>query len=203
VATHIAYGLEITVVDARQDTSRPWYKPPRYTGPAAAATRLGEIEMTSIRQAVRDILARIGAGTRGASRIGRLNFLDHGSCQGFEMGDDYVSMQTLPSHAMEFAKLTPHFGPGAIVHLQHCNIGQYPLLVAALAQVFAVPVYAGTGLHNPVLRMNYGAPGEWPEDYIRGNPDGTVTQNAGRPSIIDPGDAIVPVPFLGPIRIDL
>ncbi|MGH6928532.1 MAG: hypothetical protein ACREEV_09470, partial [Dongiaceae bacterium] len=59
------------------------------------------------------------------------------------------------------------------VHLQHCDIGINKELLAALAKIWDVPVYAGTGAHNPVYRFNRG-------DYVRADPNGWV-RRAGRP----------------------
>jgi hypothetical protein len=52
--------------------------------------------------------------------------------------------------------------------MQNCNAGKNQAVIFALAAVIGVPVYAGTGAHNPLLNINFG-------DYV------PVTQTA--PSI--------------------
>ena len=66
------------------------------------------------------------------------------------------------------------FDQSGFVHLQNCEIGNNEKLLAAFARIINVPVYAGTGSHNSVLRLNTG-------DYVRANPDGSISRNVARP----------------------
>lgn len=175
-------AIEVTVVDDRVDPSRsPWwlwplspggallYDMPRFTGPLAAATRTGEVYMTSVRTMVANVLGKIGE-----RKMSRLNIVDHGNETGMQFGDDWINSDTLAGHESELRKLRGRFSAGGFVHVQHCNVGQDRDLIVALARIFDVSVYAGTGAHNPVVRVNYG-------DYVRGDPDGTYATDVDRP----------------------
>jgi hypothetical protein len=164
--------MEVTAVDDRVDPGAWWFIP-RYTGPMAAATRTGEIAMTSVSSMVAGVLTEIGDGTPSARQISRLNILDHGNTTFIEVGDDRLSNATVAAFASELGRLRGKFSSGGYVHLQHCEAGGNRTLMTTLAGVFGVPVVAGTGLHNPVLRANYGS-------YVKAYPDGRYeTYNLG------------------------
>jgi hypothetical protein len=108
-------------------------------------------------------------------RMVRLNVMDHGNAHAIEIGSDQlVSPADVARVAGTLGRLRPHFASDAIVHMQNCKAGQNRQLVCALAASLGVPVYAGTGLHNPLLGFNFG-------DYVRCDPGGAFTPNVGRP----------------------
>jgi hypothetical protein len=108
------------------------------------------------------------------SKISRLNILDHGNKNGIQIGNDWVDMMSLKSFHKDLFKLKPYFGSKSFVHLQHCNIGQNKKFVAELSKILGVPVYAGTGKHNPVYRFNTGV-------YVKCLPKGVCEIDVDRP----------------------
>jgi hypothetical protein len=161
--------VEVNAVDARQEPSTPWYAPWRYTGPLANFFR-GDITMTDITSMVKNIVALLSGRT-----MHRLNVMDHGNEHGVEIGDDWLaSPADVAPHAGTLGRLRPHFASGAFVHMQNCRAGQNRGIICALSAAFGVPVYAGTGLHNPLIGFNFG-------DYVRCEPSGAYNPDAGRP----------------------
>lgn len=136
-------------------------------GTMSALTKIGEVYMTDVESMVANV--RKQAANRP---IRRLNIDDHGNEFGFWLGDDFISMDTLPNYRQQLGQL--QFTSDGFVHLQHCKIGQNIPMMRALALVFGVPIYAGTGKHNAVYRINLGI-------YVRVDVDGTVHRDVGRP----------------------
>jgi hypothetical protein len=160
----------VNAVDARQERSTPWYAPWRYTGPLANFFR-GDVTMTNISSMVSNVIAFLNGRS-----MHRLNVMDHGNSSGAEIGDDWLgSAADVATHAGTLSRLRPRFASGAIVHMQNCRSGQNQGLICALASAFGAPVYAGTGLQNPIYGFNLG-------DYVRCDTSGTFNPNAGRPS---------------------
>ncbi len=141
-------SVVVTVVDDRADPG-PWYRLSRFTGPMAAATRIGEVYMTSAQTMVDNVL-----GAVGTEKIRWLNILDHGNPRGLQLGSDWVSMATVGIYEPTLRRLAGHFTPNATVHLQHCEIGNNDALMRTLARFWGCKVRAGRGLHNPVYRVN-------------------------------------------------
>ena len=165
--------VEITVVDDSD-----------IVGWAASATRTSEVYMQDVGSMVNNILRALRVYTYSRvctpndrityNRMSRLNILDHGNPDGIEIGSDWITTASLSTYRITLALLSGNFAPGGFVHLQHCNAGQNRVLLLELARTFGVPVYAGTGKHNPVYRFNTGS-------YVRANPDGSFDADAGRP----------------------
>jgi hypothetical protein len=65
-------------------------------------------------------------------------------------------------------------GENGFVHLQRCNASQNRLPLIEFAKTSNVPVYAGTGAHNPLYRFNC-------DEYVQANRDGSFDWNVGRP----------------------
>lgn len=167
-------AVEINAVDARQETRLPWYVPWRYTGPITNFFR-GDVTMTDTVSMVTNVLAFL----RGR-KIHRLNIMDHGNKDGVEIGHDWMETPAdVATHAGDLGRLTSSFGSGAFVHMQNCHSGKNQPLICALARAFGTPVYAGTGPHNPLLGFNFG-------DYVRCEPSGAFTPDAGRPQTPTP-----------------
>ncbi len=177
-------GAQINVIDESS-----------VTGWVAAAFRTDEVYMSDVNSMVDNVIQCLQemrpyrlscvpvpftpvcapAITRGAApRISRLNVLDHGNEDEIEFGDDVIDIATLPTFQAKLHQLRSYFETDGFVHLQHCDAGQNETLLLRLAQVFGVSVYAGTGAHNPVYRVNFG-------DYVRADPDGTFHKNVDRP----------------------
>lgn len=151
------YGIDIAVIDDSD-----------FVGFAASATRIDEVYMHDVKSMVANVLNK-----KGKYEIRRLDILDHGNDYSFQIGDDWISPKTLAKFQPELSKLRGQFSTHGFVHLQHCDIGMNKELLAALAKIWDVSVYAGTGSHNPVYRFNTGK-------YVRADPNGWV-RPAGRP----------------------
>ncbi len=132
-------GVTVTVVDDSD-----------FVGWVAAASRTGEVTMTSPQSMVDAVIAEADG-----EQIAHLNILDHGNAETFQLGDDWVGLGNIAGLEPVLSQLTPHFAEGASVHLQHCNIGQNHELLIELAQIWGVSVYAGTEKQNPLIRSNY------------------------------------------------
>jgi hypothetical protein len=163
-------GQEITVVDDSD-----------YVGYAASMVREGEIYMTDVTSMVANVLAALrkhyrncAPGRAEYNTMSRLNILDHGNKNVIEIGTDRIEASNVSSFEPALKKLRGRFDKGGFVHLQHCEIGQNRALLTALARIFGVSVYAGASYQNPVYRFNFG-------DYVRADPNGTFTQDVGRP----------------------
>ena len=153
-------GMEITVVDDSD-----------YVGWLASATRIDEIHMTNVESMVNNVVKR--ANSQGA-KIRRLNVLDHGNDSGIEIGEDWITVSTLPQFTPHLGRLKGHFHSSGFTHFQHCNVGSNHELLKKLSSILGVPVYAGTGKHNPVYRFNFG-------QYDRCIPSGKCEADVGRP----------------------
>ncbi len=151
-------GLELTAVDDRD-----------LVGWLASATRWWEVSMHDTHSMVEGILER--AGRRP---IRRLNIIDHGNPHGFQLGDDWITANNLSQYADILERLRGRFTSDGFVHLQHCQAGQNQELLCQLASILGTAVYAGRGLHNPVLRFNLA-------DYVLAHPDGRFQSCHRRP----------------------
>ena len=151
-------SVDITAIDASG-----------IVGFLAAATRLGEVEFSDVQSLDRGVRARAGAGS-----LRRLNILDHGNPDGIELGRDWITVTSLPIYRLLLGQLSELFVPGGFVHLQHCGAGQNHGLLCAMSAIIKVPVYAGTGKHNPVYRFNLGR-------YERCIPSGNCESDVARP----------------------
>jgi len=123
-----------------------------WVGYFAAATRIGEVEFSDVKSLVSRVRAR--AGARAGLR--RLNIVDHGNSSGLALGNDWITVTSLPTYRPLLEQLAELFNQNGFVHLQHCEAGQNHALLGAFSAIVKVPVYAGTGLHNPVYRFNWG-----------------------------------------------
>jgi hypothetical protein len=130
----------ITVIDSSDHVG--WF---------ASAVRIGEVYMTDVPSMVSAVIQKAGK-----IPIDRLNILDHGNEDGIQIGEDWIDEEKLPSFRDTLYKLNGKFSGNGFVHLQHCKAGNNFKLLGELAGIFGVPVYAGTGLHNPVYRFNTG-----------------------------------------------
>lgn len=141
-----------------------------FVGFFAAAARFGEVEFSDVRSLVDGVRARAGIAT-----LRRLNILDHGNSSGIELGRDWITVSSLPVYKLLLSRLSGLFVPEGFVHLQHCDAGQNHALLCAFSVIVNVPVYAGTGEHNPVYRFNLGR-------YERCVPSGNCESDVARPS---------------------
>ncbi len=147
---------------------------------AAGATRIGEIYVINAGDMVTKVLSAAGSNS-----ISRLNILDHsldtstklktGAVKsiGIKIGSDVINEYNVGSFK-SFSLLKGRFTQSGFVHLQHCDIGQNQALLKRLAATWAVPVYAGTGAQNAVIRINTG-------DYVRCDPNGICEIDVDRP----------------------
>lgn len=140
-----------------------------FVGFLAAATRWGEVEFSDVDSLVRGVRARVGSAS-----LRRLNILDHGNARGLELGKDWITAASLSLYRQRLSLLSGLFTSGGFVHLQHCDVGQNHALLSAVSAIFNVPVYAGTGKHNPVYRFNFGR-------YERCVPSGDCESDVTRP----------------------
>jgi hypothetical protein len=165
------YGVDIAVVDD-SDTM----------GFAASALRTGEVYMSDLKSMVANVLKK-----KGNYKIRRLDIIDHGNPDWFQIGKDRIGLQRqlslevikkykvydLWDIAPELSKLRPAFEHWGFVHLQHCKIGQNKELMVELSKLLNVSIYAGTDYHRPVIRRQDG-------DYMRADPNGAYYK-VGRP----------------------
>lgn len=151
------YGMDIAVVD--DGDANGWLSP---------ATGVCEIYMSDVKSMVANVLRQ-----KGPYQIRRLDIIDHGNDHSFLIGDDWISPDTLEKFRPELSKLKGHFSAGGFVHLQNCDIGMNGELLVALARMWGVSVYAGTGDHRSDIRYQSGR-------YVRADPNGSV-RPAGRP----------------------
>ncbi|HKO52173.1 MAG TPA: DUF4347 domain-containing protein [Polyangiaceae bacterium] len=151
-----------------------------YVGWSASALRENEIYMVNVPSMVANVIAalriysRVCTPTVQYNKISRLNILDHGNEEGIELGQDWVTMRTLPRYEASLRQLRGRLEAGGFVHVQHCHAGKNRGLLVALARLWGAAVYAGTGYHNPIYRINYG-------EYVRAEPNGQVTSGVARP----------------------
>lgn len=122
-----------------------------FTGWMESATRLGEHEMTDV-----DSLVRVVVQAAGTKKIGRLNIFDHGNPQGFEIGTDWITRQTLPRFSARLGTFRGMFAPSGYVFIGACEVGQNRPLLQDLADLWGIKVVSGTGKQNNVYRMNVG-----------------------------------------------
>jgi hypothetical protein len=116
------------------------------------------------------VVARADGG-----KIHRLNIADHGTANGCWFGKDYIYDGNFERYAQYLAKVAPYLTKTAIVHLQHCMVGQNTDLMRMFAMIFNVRVYAGTGIDaGAPFNNNTG-------DYVGCTPAGTMFKEVRRP----------------------
>lgn len=167
--------MEITVIGDKSGV----------VGWIAGAVRTGEIYVANVGDMVAKVLSAIGT-----NKISRLNILDHrakttttltkkgvvvgtATSIGIKIGSDVINEYNVLNFKSLWL-LKGHFTDNGFVHLQQCDVGQNQELLKKMAANWAVPVYAGTGAHNPLLRINYG-------DYVRCEPNGVYQADVARP----------------------
>jgi hypothetical protein len=150
--------IEVTVIDGSD-----------VVGWMAGFFRIGEVYMTNVTTMVKNVLKALDK-----HRILRLNILDHGNQNGIQIGNDWITTQSIARYRPVLTRLRGRFAANGFVHVQHCNAGQNLNLIRALAATFGVPVYAGTGAHNPIYRFNLG-------DYVKCDSKGKCKTTVGRP----------------------
>ena len=151
--------MEITVIDDRS-----------IAGWLGSFTRTGEVYMTNAQNMVVNVLNKAGT-----NKISRLNIIDHGNKTLMRLGDDVVTAENVGTFSTTLGLLRGYFTSTGFVHLQHCMIGESWVLLGKLAKIWGVSVYAGTGIHNSVYRINF-----WGH-YVKSDPNGVFHPNAGRP----------------------
>ncbi len=152
------HGMDIAVVDDSD-----------FYGTLSSAFRANEIYMKDVKSMVANVLKK-----KGTYKIRRLNIIDHGNTRSFQIGGDWISLETLKDFKSELSKLKGQFVASGFVHLQHCDIGMNRELLAALAKLWNVSVYAGEGDYRAYLRVQSGK-------YVRADPNGKVYYD-GRPN---------------------
>ena len=119
-------GVGITAVDDSD-----------YVGWAASAVRENESYMVSVTTMVANLIAALRVYGRVCTpvvqyhELSRLNLLDHGNEEGIEIGDDWVTMSSLPRYEATLRQLRGRFDQGGFVHVQHCHAGQNRSLLAS------------------------------------------------------------------------
>lgn len=151
-------GMDIAVIDDSD-----------LYGTFASMTRTEEIYMKDVKSMVANVLKK-----KGSYKIRRLDVIDHGNPRTFQIGGDWIGLESLAKFEGELSKLTGQFVASGFVHLQHCDIGMNRPLLAALAKLWGVSVYAGEGKHRAQIRHNTGK-------YVRADPNGKVYYD-GRPN---------------------
>ena len=136
----------------------------------------GTVTMTDINTMVQNVIDRLQFFRKFNKnrKMSRLNILDHGNENSMEIGGDTLDEKNIDRFSKVLSLLKGNFAQRGFVHLQNCDIGKNEKLLAAFARIVIVPVYAGTGYHHGVLRLNTG-------DYVRADPGGTISRDVGRP----------------------
>ncbi|MBL8250794.1 MAG: DUF4347 domain-containing protein [Candidatus Competibacter sp.] len=136
----------------------------------------GTVTMTDTNTMVQNVIDRLQFFRKFKKnrKMSRLNILDHGNENNMEIGSDTIDEKNIDRFSKVLSLLKGNFDQGGFIHLQNCHIGNNEKLLAAFARIVNVPVYAGKGYQNSILRVNTG-------DYVRANPDGTIDKNAHRP----------------------
>ena len=149
-------------------------------GWVAGAVRAGEIYAVNVADMVTKVLSAVGI-----NKISRLNILDHskkvstslktGTVKsiGIKIGSDLINEYNV-SGFKHLSLLKGRFAGDGFIHLQHCDIGINQDFLKKLAASCAAPVYAGTGAHNSLLRVQYGK-------YVRCEPTGICQIDVVRP----------------------
>lgn len=127
----------------------------------AGLARIGEIYMTNPEDMVEEIIKKAGN-----KLINRLDIIDHGNQQGIYIGEVFITIKNIHQYGRYFPLLRSHFAKNASIYLNHCNVGQNFPLIKKLAELFGVPIYAGTGFTSAHLGINTGS-------YIKCDPDGS------------------------------
>ena len=153
-----AEGIDIAVID---DSG--------LYGTLSSALWTNEVYMKNVKDMVANVLKK-----KGPYKIRRLDVIDHGNVRTFQIGGDWIGLENLNKFEGELSKLTGQFTAGGFVHLQHCDIGMNRPLLAALAKLWNVSVYAGEGSHRATIRYQSGK-------YVRADPNGKVYYD-GRPN---------------------
>lgn len=139
--------MEITVIDPRESPGALWTVG-KFAGPMSRFTNPGAVSMHDVSSMVHAVITRLGK-----AKLSRLNIIDHGNEQGFEIGDDVVTAANIGQHARRLAQLHGRFTADGFVHLQHCKVGQDRLLLLMLSSIVGVRVYAGTGFDLPGMNL--------------------------------------------------
>lgn len=171
-------SIEVSVVDERVDTSMPWYNPARVAGPLANWI-WGNATMSDSATMAANVLALLGDRT-----MTRLNIMDHGNSLGIEIGSDWIAtVADVKRFAGSLGRLRGKFSAGGFVHLQNCEAGANKDVMCALADVFGVPVFGGTGSQSALLPINFGS-------YVSCGPGAVWNPDSGRPSTPPPPPTI-------------
>jgi len=94
---------------------------------------------------------------------------------GFDVGSDFVSMQSFLQFKPKFESLSNYFTEDAYFHLAACKIGHHTALLEVIAKACDIPVYAGLGNEN-ASGYNLGS-------YIAVFPDGNTKKFSNRTQI--------------------
>ena len=106
--------------------------------------------------------------------VQQLNVIGHGSASGIQIGGHFVELSNVKNYEVEFRRLRDVLSGESCVFLRGCVVGQNEKLLVALAQMFGVPVYAGTSAENTLVDFNFG-------DIVKAYPGGTVYRGVPRP----------------------
>jgi hypothetical protein len=174
---------DITVIDLSETV-----------GKVAGFFRTGELPMGDVKSMVANVNARV---LQNQADIRGLRVIDHGNATGCEFGGDFVTTANFSSYVYEFSHLKGAFCPyTGFAQMQHCLAGRNTPLLAQFAQLWNVPVYGGLWYTNG-LGLNMfgyefegaltGLPKAIPnpfkgfQQWVRVDPNGTVTQNVSVP----------------------
>jgi hypothetical protein len=162
----------------------------QYTSFMTGLVRIGEIEVTSVKDMVNKIVAKL---SKDNAKMAMLEIFAHGSPNFISIGDDDDIHAFVPKrHMPTLVRLKPHFTSQGAVVLQVCEVGQARNLLIEMAKTLGVPVFANTGDVTPNL------PGFGDGVNVVARPDGEFeTQSVSVPSFVD-GDATAVAPPADP-----
>ena len=152
------HGMDIAVVDNSD-----------FYGTLSSAFRANEIYMKDVTSMVANVLKK-----QGTYKIRRLNIIDHGNTRSFQIGGDWISLETLKDFKSELSKLKGQFVASGFVHLQHCDIGINRELRRGVGQALE---RVGLCRRGGLSCLPQGPSGK----YVRADPNGKVYYD-GRPN---------------------
>ena len=108
------------------------------------------VYMRDVRTMVDEVVVKLEG-----RKLRRLNVIDHGNSYGLEIGQDWVTVNTLNNFRQELVRLRQHFDNDAFVHLQHCNIGNNFELLIALGRDLGSPSLWGGWPSQPNIPSEF------------------------------------------------
>lgn len=164
-------GIDVVVVSKSESFD--------YTEFMTGLVRFGEIDATSVRNMVDQVISR---AIQKSSQVRRLDIYAHGTANYFKVGKDVIHAWTPADknpHLKTMARLKGIFSEDGYVVLNACEVGQSPSLIVHVAQAVGVKVYANTGDVSPNLGVGWGT-------MVIGYPNGAYARGGNGLGLVGP-----------------